>query len=70
MKFQALSAVSVLAATVSAHGYVDNITIAGTVYTVSLISPYYLHEQTEQRLTSHRATNPTKTPTPPPSPIE
>lgn len=38
MKFQALSAVSVLAATVSAHGYVDNITIAGTVYTVSIPS--------------------------------
>jgi hypothetical protein len=34
MFFQALSILTALVATVSAHGYVDNVTIAGTLYEV------------------------------------
>ncbi|CAG8977578.1 hypothetical protein HYALB_00008354 [Hymenoscyphus albidus] len=33
MKFQTLTALSALVASVSAHGYVDNITLAGKIYT-------------------------------------
>jgi hypothetical protein len=35
MYFQILAAVAALAATVSAHGYVDNVTVAGVFYEVS-----------------------------------
>jgi hypothetical protein len=35
MHFQALAAFAALAATVSAHGYVDNVTVAGVFYEVS-----------------------------------
>ena len=35
MYFQTLTLFAALAATVSAHGYVDNVTIAGVFYEVS-----------------------------------
>lgn len=43
MLFQSITLVAALAATVSAHGYVDNITISGTLYVgyqVSLFSRF------------------------------
>ena len=67
MHFQVLAAFAALAATVSAHGYVDNVTVAGVFYEVSD------HHQQENKITDRstpRDINHTPILTPVPYPIE
>lgn len=46
MYFQTLYVFAALAATVSAHGYVDNVTVAGVFYEVTLWFPSFQQDNT------------------------